>query len=180
MKRPDKWIWENTDSITKWLQVLALVFAAIWTYVVFRDTEAPSLETPVAVGAALDGKLIDQSTCELVASFDINNPGLRTVAVDKIRVRLWTWPIKADRMNGKLYYLDLDRPPATTLFDQMPTTALIAKYAPKTHLYAFFAFHYAGGSPAESYFLARADALDSKQKLIGYAYALKRNICSGG
>jgi hypothetical protein len=40
-----QWVWANTDSISKWAQIAALIVAGYWTYVKFIKTEAPSLET---------------------------------------------------------------------------------------------------------------------------------------
>jgi len=50
-----KTLWEHTDDVTKWIQVVALVFAASWTYLTFRETEAPSFETPAKISARLVG-----------------------------------------------------------------------------------------------------------------------------
>jgi hypothetical protein len=169
------WLWANTDSITKWLQVTALLFAAGWTYLIFKDTEAPSLETPLAVETDLQGVVLNQTTCELVAKIDINNPGLRTIAVDHVQARIWL--IKDIPLKEGLNYVDLETVPGSPIYNHTPTSALNTQYPPKTHLSVGLVYIYSGVQSAGWYFLLRAEAFNSKGKRLGYAYALRRNIC---
>ncbi len=48
-----KWIWANTEPLTKWIQVLALSVAAYWTYTRFLVGEKPSLETRLDITSSL-------------------------------------------------------------------------------------------------------------------------------
>jgi flagellar biogenesis protein FliO len=44
-------VWENTEKLTKWIQVIALVVTAVWVYFRFSEEEASSLETTFVVTA---------------------------------------------------------------------------------------------------------------------------------
>jgi len=35
LSKPVKWIWANTEPLSKWIQILALIVAAYWAYVRF-------------------------------------------------------------------------------------------------------------------------------------------------
>jgi hypothetical protein len=169
------WLWAHTDSTTKWLQVAALLFAAVWTYLIFKDTESPSLETTLAVSAELRGAVINPTTCELVAMVRISNPGLRTMEVDHMQFRMWL--IKDIPLKAGLNYVDLENISAPPIDDNMPISALNTQYPPKTDLSVGFTFIYSGEQRDGWYYLARADAFNSKNRRLGYAYSLKRNIC---
>src|SRR5215472_17366377 len=82
-------IWDNTDSLTKWIQVIALAFAAIWTFLTFRETQAPTLRTPAGVGANLSVNWHGNPQagyCWVQATFTISDEGANSFDVGSTHV----------------------------------------------------------------------------------------------
>jgi hypothetical protein len=83
-------IWNNTDPITKWIQVVALGVAAYWTYTRFLRFESPSLETRADIDVSLDSWAAPvPRTCYITMNVGIQNSGLASFEVGKVRVRAW-------------------------------------------------------------------------------------------
>lgn len=85
-----KWTWENTDSLTKWLQIVALAVAAYWAYTRFSIGERPSLETRVGVTTHLraePGPILN--TCYVFLDFDLTNQGIVSFDVKNVHIRAW-------------------------------------------------------------------------------------------
>jgi len=176
-KRAFGWVWSNTDAITKWLQVIALLFAACWTFLIFKDTQAPALETPPAVSIGLNGYLLEQSICQINAEVEINNIGLKSVEVANVHVRMWIEDLK---LSTGLNYIDVNAlENGTPTFDERPTTALNTRFPPRTDLHVGFLWIFSG-PPNASWYLVRADAEDSKGHILGQADFLKYGLCPKG
>jgi len=82
------WIWANTDSITKWMQVAALIVAGYWAYTRFFRVEAPSLEPVAHVGFQVDENG-EGDLCRVAINVDISNEGRSSFDVKKLRIRIW-------------------------------------------------------------------------------------------
>jgi hypothetical protein len=39
-----QWIWANTDPLTKWLQVIALIAGGLWGLLIFEKFDVPRLD----------------------------------------------------------------------------------------------------------------------------------------
>jgi hypothetical protein len=92
------WIWTNTDSITKWIQVVALVVAGYWAYTRFIRVDAPSLE-PVA-HLELVGSVLSQhdDLCRINVKLVVHNDGHTSFDVGRVQVQGWqsTAPLPTD------------------------------------------------------------------------------------
>jgi hypothetical protein len=83
-------VWNNTDKITKWAQVIALGVAAYWTYTRFLTGEAPSLEPRLAVDASYDtsrGPI--KGTCHVQARITVSNAGKTSFDVEKVHLQVF-------------------------------------------------------------------------------------------
>jgi hypothetical protein len=94
-----KWlrvVWNNTDNIAKWVQILALGIAAYWAYTRFLTGEAPSLEPRVGARAeygTYPGPT--EGTCHFQAHIFVSNEGktsfdIKTVHLEVFRSALPT------------------------------------------------------------------------------------------
>jgi hypothetical protein len=85
-----KWIWVNTEPLTKWVQVAALIVAAYWAYVRFSLGEKPNLETRIGVTSRLTtepGPLV--GTCYVFLDYNLSNQGIASFDVRSVRIRAW-------------------------------------------------------------------------------------------
>ena len=174
-----KAIWSNTDDVTKWIQVAALVFAASWTYLTFRETEAPSLESPAHVSDELKGNWRPEpapGSCSVSSLFGVANQGVQSFDVADVRVRLWRINLPA-RPGG---YLFVDIPMLEgqykPLADFNPTSPLTGHYAPKTDHHAGFTWIFYA-PPSNDLFLSQIDAFDKAKHLVGQASEWSDQIC---
>lgn len=173
------WLWSNTDAITKWLQVVALLFAAIWTYLIFKDSQAPSLET----GPAISNDLTFSNWraqpapgwCQINVAVTINNVGVKAFDVGGVRLRIWHQELKlAPGMN----FIDLHTIEGhTPLFDQSPITTLTDHFPPKKNIHQGFNWLYSGEAPT-GWYIFGASVMDKKGKQLGSADSWTGQLCN--
>ncbi len=175
-----KAIWRNTDSITKWIQVVALVFAAVWTFLTFRETQAPSLETSAAVSAGMAytwSPAPPTGHCAINVNFGVDDDGVKAFDVAYAQVRAWRTTVSTQSEGYR--YLDIATlekqlaPLATVRIDSSP---LIGHYAPKTNLHDSFTWVFYG-PPSDDLFFARIDIYDKSNGLLGQASAWTLGMC---
>jgi len=85
-----KWVWANTEPLSKWIQVIALIVAAYWAYVRFSLGEKPTLETRVIVTSHLStepGPIAD--TCYVFLDYSISNQGVASFDTKSVHIRAW-------------------------------------------------------------------------------------------
>jgi hypothetical protein len=171
-------IWKNTDNLTKWIQVAALVFAASWTYLTFRETQAPSLETPASVSAEINGNWRPEpapGSCNMFAIFRVQDLGVKSFDVASSRVRLWRKPLPAQ---DRFLFLDIPKfeNESQPVDDIKSTVTLVGHYAPKTDLHATFNWIFYG-QPSNDLFFAKIELLDKSGNPVGNAFAWDDQVC---
>ena len=85
-----KWIWANTEPLTKWIQVVALIVAAYWAYTRFSLGEKPALETRVSVTSHLStepGPV--PNTCYVFLDYNLSNQGVASFDIKSVHIRAW-------------------------------------------------------------------------------------------
>jgi hypothetical protein len=90
LSKPVKWIWANTEPLSKWIQILALIVAAYWAYVRFSLGEKPALETRVSVTSHLSvepGPVPD--TCYVFLDYSLSNQGIAPFDIRSVHIRAW-------------------------------------------------------------------------------------------
>jgi hypothetical protein len=165
-------LWRNTDSVTKWIQVAALVFAAAWTFWTFREKEAPSLETPARVSVEIREKWHQEPTpgyCWVSAVFSVADQGVKSFDVASVEVS--TWRINLPTTQTSPFFIDIPafekNKPLATLH---PSSGLIGRYAPKTDLHDAIEWIFYG-QPSTDLFLTRIEVFDKSNKSLGQASA---------
>lgn len=173
-------IWANTDNLTKWIQVVALVFAAVWTFLTFRETEAPSFETPAGISAKIDWKLTPTGICSMTATFEVADKSVRSFDVARARVRAWR-SVLLNQPTG-YQYLDIssleNRIQPFSDFDVKSSldSPLIGHYGPQTDLHHGFSW-LLYGPPSSDLFVARIDVYNRAGELMGEASAWNLGTC---
>jgi hypothetical protein len=87
-----RWIWSNTDTLKKWVEILALIVAAYWTYNKFIRIDEPSLERRPSINGELAAKLHTNATpqyCEVTYIVTVKNLGLTSFDVGGIHIHAW-------------------------------------------------------------------------------------------
>jgi hypothetical protein len=85
-----KWIWTNTEPLSKWIQVVALILAAYWAYFRFSLGEKPTLETRISVTSHLStepGPIPD--TCYVFLDYSLSNQGVASFDIQSVHIRAW-------------------------------------------------------------------------------------------
>jgi hypothetical protein len=85
-----KWIWANTEPLSKWIQIVALIVAAYWAYVRFSLGEKPTLETRVSVTSHLStepGPI--PGTCYVFLDYSLSNQGVASFDIHSVHIRAW-------------------------------------------------------------------------------------------
>src|SRR5580658_8915784 len=82
--------WANTDTITKWVQLVVVLVGGLWTYYIYHETEASKTETTVDVGARLSPFWVNtpgSKHCLARAEIGVRNQGIRSFDVTSAQVR---------------------------------------------------------------------------------------------
>lgn len=178
-----KKIWENTDSITKWIQVVALCFAAIWTFTTFRETQAPSLETPGVVSGHLEWQAHQDPPsgfCSVSAIFSVENQGIKPFDVASAKIRFWRITMPARASGYHFFNLpeieDNNRSLPPRIINSPSVSPLIGRFPPKKGVHDVFEMMFYGPSSTD-WVIARIDTYDKSGNLLGQASAWSEGIC---
>jgi len=173
-------IWNNTDPITKWIQVVALGVAAYWTYTRFLRLESPSLETRADIDVNLDSwEAPIPHTCYITMNVGIQNSGLASFEVGKVRVRAWHGDLPKPGTDIPTF-MDVDKiEESTPIVDFSPYShALQTHYSSSQNVRQTIVWTL--GSQRRQIYVFRADVEDRRGKPLGYASRWKDDICNGG
>ncbi len=169
-------VWKNTGKLTKWIQVIALLFAAIWTYLHFSETEAPSLQTPVGISGNLESHWSTApptGNCTINAVFAVMNQGVGSFDVGRVTVRAWRIPLPSQASGFR--YLDVTAleksvlPITTLTIDSPKDSRLIGHFAPKTDLYSGFTWTFFGPG-SDDLFVSSIDVYTKPKRFLGVTY----------
>jgi hypothetical protein len=86
-----QWVWANTDTIAKWVQIVALFVAAYWAYTRFLTGEKPTLEERVDVSTALTDERPGPfpGTCYVYFNLKLRNQGIASFDTDGVHIQAW-------------------------------------------------------------------------------------------
>lgn len=81
------WMWTNTDSLTKWAQILALIVAGYWAYTRYVRVDKPSLEPTGSV--ELNVEQYGEDACRVRIEITIKNIGHTSFDIDTLHIDGW-------------------------------------------------------------------------------------------
>ncbi|MGA2742562.1 MAG: hypothetical protein ABSG65_34625 [Bryobacteraceae bacterium] len=172
------WIWRNTDTLTKWLQIAALIVAGYWAYTRFSIADAPSLERIVTVGGQL-GRLPSPipNTCILTYLVVVKNEGLVSFDVKSVHIRAWPFVLEKPGP-GQAAYVDVNeaqkaRPIVNA---SLETPYLEGHYTPKTVHDETLSWIL--DAPTSSSYLFAADVTGPDGKVLGGTRQFQLGICA--
>lgn len=175
-------IWENTDSLTKWIQVMALVFAAVWTFLIFRATVFPGIDIPPEVSASISGRLNPGSDgCSISAVFGVSNNGMKDFSVARIDVSSWRMTLPPQSTG--YYFMDViflednNAPLWKYSYDKPRQSPLITVFTPKTGMHQSLIWTIFGSRSSELS-IFRVQVYDKKGIQLGDASAWGYDLCS--
>ncbi|WP_126454405.1 hypothetical protein [Sulfuriflexus mobilis] len=94
-----------TDIAKNLAQILALIVAAVWTYLLFIRTEVPSLEFRANTSSSLEWHDLDSNRC--IASFRVDHENTGRSSYDVAAYRWRVWEYAAPDSGKKIDYIDL-------------------------------------------------------------------------
>jgi hypothetical protein len=137
MSRWLKAVWDNTDNITKWLQIVALIVAGYWAYTRFRVGEAPSLEPRLGIGT--QGPNIypgpTQGTCHVQTDVVVSNDGKTSFDLKSVHLEVFhsNLPQPSDRIRAPLDERVFEEPSNRLFEGDVLLPLLLRHYAPGDH-----------------------------------------------
>lgn len=151
-----------------------------WTFLTFRETEAPSFETPAKVSADLGGCWRQDpapGSCWISAILGVADQCVKTFDIASTRVRTWRIALSAQPRN--FVYLDIPtlQDHNTPLADFRPNSPLIGHYGPKADIHAGFSWIFYGPR-SNDLFLVQIDVFDKSSHEVGQAAAWSDRICA--
>lgn len=97
---------EATEVAKNAAQIVAIVVAAFWTWLVFIRTEGPLLEARAAADSDLVWRTTSPDTCIAMCAVRLENIGKASFTIDRVEVKVWSF----SRVHGDaeaLHYVDL-------------------------------------------------------------------------
>ena len=160
-----RWIWANTDSISKWVQVVALVLAGYWSYTHFFKVEAPSLATVAHVELASIDFNPDDIGCQLHIGVVIQNDGRTSFDVGRTQVLGWRSQVpRATAENPAYLNIDEMRKGERVLSaDSVPDSYLNKNYPPGSSYDQDFVWEF---KSLDGLYLFEITSIDRNDKLL--------------
>lgn len=175
LKAAGELIWANTDKITKWVQVLALVIAAYWAVTRFLLVDAPSLQRHAEVSTTRSEYFKLQSDCYVSQVVSIRNAGVRSFDITKIEIRAWRTNLPGLKSeDSKFVNFDEIEGSKPVIQTELKPEALVRRYSPNDGSHQTFTWDIPVGNFSLTIF--RADAYSGDDK-VGYAEDYQSTIC---
>jgi hypothetical protein len=103
---------EQSEIIKNYVSILAILTAAIWTLYVFYQKDWSTLEPRLDGSGQIEwkgGRVSD--TCRAVFRVSLENQGIRSLEVKKVRIRAWEFsePTANSVLSKKVYSIDFGK-----------------------------------------------------------------------
>jgi hypothetical protein len=121
------------DTVKNVVQIVAIIVAGIWTYIVFVRTEEPALEFRPKVTSSLEWMPIDEGKAFLGEfTVTIQNIGRRSFDIDAVHLKIWI--TKLPSVTSGIAFVNLDEMQVgSPAFDRtISGSALSGHYSPNT------------------------------------------------
>jgi hypothetical protein len=101
---------KDWSEITKnYVQVLAIIIAGIWTYVIFFKKDAPSLESIVNLSSNLRKQnTLNANVNEFTFDVTFKNNGISAIDIRKVRISVWKFNLDIKSISA-LTYIDMEQ-----------------------------------------------------------------------
>jgi hypothetical protein len=180
LKSGGRWIWSNTDTLKKWVEILALIVAAYWTYNRFIRVEAPSLERRPRIYGELSVNLHSNATptyCEVTYIVTIKNQGLTSFDVEAIHIQAWRNELPKPAPNGT--FLDMKELEKGYRFINLTpqTSTLLRHFEPQGETWQSFTW-ILDAKQEPGLYMFGVDAEDERKQSLPTARSWTLNFCT--
>lgn len=178
-------IWDRTDNVTKWFQVLAVCVAAWWTYSNFSVADKPFLEENLKPNLRIDAALAMNpgfvaDTCLAQYTITVKNEGKVSFDVKGIYFQGWIGEMPQLQPRQPATYADAEQlSRGTKIVDQAIEEAyLFRHYSPGQQLTQSFTWIIRKpAAPNLIDFIVDVTAITNKQEVVGHGRGVKVNAC---
>jgi len=174
-----KWVWINTDAITKWIQIVALFFAAYWAYTRFLTGEKPTLEERVAVSSTLTDERPGPlpNTCYVYFTLKLRNEGVTSFDTDGVQIQAWRSGF-ARLSPGIATYIDpTDFEHGQKIVDMANATLLRMHFASGESAERDFAWIFRAEPPGVYFFTVDIDTITGRAHKHIHSETWSQNLC---
>lgn len=174
--------WKSTDSVTKWIQVIALCVAGWWTFTNFLVADKPSLEPNLSIKAELkvDRKDFLPDTCLAQYTIIIKNEGKISFDVKDIHFYAWSDELPEPQPGQEATFWDVQEvSKGTKIVDQQIDNAYLYRhYSPGQELKQDFNWIVRRQkTPKVMAFVVDVTALSGKKTTVVHARGVKDHVC---
>jgi hypothetical protein len=175
-------IWTNTDSLTKWIQVIALCIAAWWTFTNYSVADKPSLEPNISVDAhfSIENNGWEPATCMAKYTITVGNDGKVSFDVNEIHFRAWRLDTPKAKAQEATFVDSEDFKRGEQIID-LPITSsplLLKHYAPGQLSHQDFTWMLRRQKPGITNFTVEVGATSGKRRAVGYGQSWSPDICT--
>jgi len=181
IKRNAHWVWVNTDSIAKWVQIVAVFVAAYWAYTRFSAGEKPTLEERVDVSTALSDERPGPypDTCYVYFNVKLKNQGVTSFDTDGIHIQAWRSNM-AQLSSGIATYIDPHRfEQGQKIVDMDDAKLLNMHFAPGESAERVFTWVFHSEPPGIYFFSIDIDSIAGRDHKRIHAETWSQNLCVG-
>jgi len=175
-------IWASTDSLTKWIQVIALCIAAGWTFTNYSVADKPSLEPNISVDANLitDNNGWEPGTCIAKYTTTLANEGKVSFDVKEIHFLAWRLDTPKAKAQEATYVDSQEFSRGELIVDQpiRSSPILLKHYAPGQRAHQDFTWILRRQKPGITSFTVEVGAISGKRRASGYGQGWSKDICS--
>jgi hypothetical protein len=180
LRNSGRWIWSNTDTLKKWIEILALIVAAYWTYNKFIRIDEPALERRPWVNGDLAVKLHTNATpqyCEVTYTVTLKNQGLTSFDVAAIHVRAWRNELPKPTLHPT--FLDMKGLEKGDRFiNETPrTSTLLRHFEPQRETWQTFTW-ILDAKQEPGLYMFGVDAEDQRKQSLGIARSWTLDFCT--
>ena len=174
-----RWIWVNTDPLTKWLQVVAIIITTGWVFFKFSRGEAPSLELRSSLESTLDSTLAADSSakwCDVHYKVTVRSEGITSFDVTEVHIQAW-WNELPRPIPGKPFFLDpRELQKGKSVIDISPPSSLCRHFSPQQTAWQTFDWIWTD-KPQPGLYIFQAVIQDRHGAQLGLAQTWTDHLC---
>jgi hypothetical protein len=173
-------IWNSTEFITKWIQVLALAVAAYWAYTRFLSGEKPNLEMRIDLSTALRDERPGPApdTCYVYFDLVIKNTGVTSFEIKNAHIRAWHAALPQTSAAIAQYINPRDFERGQLVIDNADNDLLHMHFAPGETAGRTFAWVFRTQPPGVYLFKINTEAISGGSRKVISAQTWSQNICN--
>ncbi len=174
-----RWVWANTDHISKWIQIIGLAVAAYWAYTRFRVGEKPSLEIRVDASEHLKYESPGPfpNSCYVYFDLLLTNQGAVSFDVKGARIRAWRATIPEQLTSSPMYIDPKELEHGQQIIDISRTNLLDMHFSPGESAGRTFTWVLRKPPPGIYLFMIDLNAINARERKHISLTTWSQNLC---